>query len=231
MKRKPPVVDPTDMDHPHRRAGAELLRLQRGEALQLACSLCKDAATAWVSRAYRGGRLDAKCLGRFALVNPERPDLPWPAVVFLVASRTLGAELGQQAMLSLYLSPEGSWVCAVEPPTTLPDGTRRVVVAWEQYAGDAAGPPGVVNGDDASGTAPVSPATPSRPELTDDEPVDPPARVARRSGRNRPGTASDRKPPRRPRPPAAGLPASPPPPPAAQQRLELVLRLLRLLGE
>lgn len=228
MKRKSPVVDPADMDHPHRRAGAELLRLERGQALQLACSLCKDPATAWVSRAYRGGRLDVKCLGRFALVNPERPDLPWPAVVFLVASRTLGAELGQQAMLSLYLSPEGSWVCAVEPPTTLPDGSRRVVVAWEQYAGDAAGPPDVVNGDDASGTAPIVPVRPSRPESipADDEPVDPPVRAARRSPRTRPGTPARRRPA-----PASPAPTAPALTPPATQRLELVLRLLRLLGE
>lgn len=238
------------MDITHRRAGQELLGLSRQQALDLACTVCDRKRMGWVRSAYRAGQLDAKCLGRFLLENAERPDLRWPAVAFVVASRSVGGRPSQQALLSLYFGPDEKWSVADEEPVGMPDGERRLVVSWAQYSGDSKGLPGVVNGDDAGGQAELfSPERPvARPVAAqtippaasdDDGPPEPPPASARRrrTGTGTRGSAcpSARRPSVRAGPPRsspAASAAAPTPsvqPASLTPKQEILLRFLRLL--
>lgn len=226
------------MDIVHRRAVQALRALARDEALGLACTRCDSRESEWVRRAFHKGELLDKCLGVFSLHNPERPDLPWPAVVFLVRH----ARGPDQAMLSLYLGPDEVWTVVDEYPLEVEGGERRMPIDWSRYAGDPKGPPGVVNGDDA-GLPAGAPPTVVPPEVRRTGPASVPvaappgtprppssprsrggvARPSRgRNGGSRRGSPSAK--------PAAAAAAAPPASPATRpSRLELLVQLLRLL--
>lgn len=241
-----PAAVEVDWDAGFHPAIAAVEKLTRDGALDLACSLCVDEQVRWIARACRGKYLDAKCLGRFWLANNDRPDLKWPAVVFAVASKTRGMLVSQQALLMLYYGPDAKWTVCVEEPVERDDGTRGLVVRWEQYLGDAKGPPGIVNGDDAGGPSPERresvPASsaamapdsgnfaPSRPRSSPAPAQTPPAANGRvrRAGARRKAAARSPKSEGSPGTPSSGTAGIADSPAQMTPQQEFALRLLRL---
>lgn len=222
MKRKPEV----EPDVVHRRAGQLLASMTRDDLLSQAVACVRSPSLSWVRRAHAAGRLRSHCCGLFELLNHDRPDLPWPGVLFLV-----GVEAGPGspacASLCVYLGPDERWTVVEEEPVAVPEGGRRLLVNWAQYAGDPLGPPGVINGDAAEGEAVVD-VRRTDPQVSPAAPARGTPRPSRSSGSR--GGAARRSRPRkkgsRGGSPKAALPAE-----AASRpsRLELLVELLRRL--
>jgi hypothetical protein len=234
-------VIPYEPELAWRRAGDAVENISREDALHLACTLCDAGTCGWVRKAHlaREGALVAKCFGRFDLHNPERPDLPWPAIVFGVRQKSGPS----QALLMLYygIDPRHPnklcWQVNDEGPTDLPNGGRGIFVDVRRYTGNPKGPKGVVNGDDAGGPAVILGRPPSIPEpppppLQPSETAASPQRSRSRAG------AEVRRQARKCKPPAVEVarpstqtPDSGTPSVQPSAKMELVLRLLRLLQD
>lgn len=185
-----------------------LLELTRDQAARIAADRCP---VRWVRPADRAGVLEVLCLGRFDLVNPDRPDLPWPAVMFVFSRPAEGLHPAVCCKAALYWAPEGGWEVSADEPVETATG-RRLLIDWSQYRGDRDGPAGLVNGDKIEDVKPSrtasSPDT-SRPE-TARKPAAPPAAA---------------------RPSASPLPAAPRSSELLRLKLEIAARVLRLLEE
>ncbi len=198
-----------------------LLALTRDQAAAIAVQRCR---VPWVAKAARAKTLEVVCLGRFDLANPERPDLPWPSVVFLLSRPKLGVHPAVCCSVALYWSPDGDWETSDREPVETPTGDRRLLIDWSQFAGDPDGPPGLVNGDGvvpeagpaALWSAPSEAVSRGRPPAAPSAPMRAP--IARTS---EPG-------------PSAGLRSEPRPSSSDELRLlklRVVDRLLRWLEE
>lgn len=142
MPKERPALD--DLDRLAVLALDNLLQLTRDQAVQIVGVLCRDEEDpVWWGRALREQAADALCLGRFDIVNPDRADLPWPAVLIVLCRRALPGDPGRSAVAALYWSPS-----AEEWEVSVRDGSE---VDWAQFAGDLDGEPGLVNGDLARG--------------------------------------------------------------------------------
>ncbi len=186
-----------------------LLELTRDQAARIAADRCP---VRWVGPADRAGVLEALCLGRFDLVNPDRPDLPWPAVLFVFSRPKSGLHPAVCCKAALYMSPDGDWEVSADEPVETSTG-RRLLIDWSQYRGDRQGPPGLVNGDAMPEVRPSSRSAPARVE-------------------SRPSPAGT------PAGPSAAERTSPSPLPTARPsselqmlKLRVVERLLKLLDE
>lgn len=223
--------EPIDMDLVYVRAGRVLAGLTREQAIRLACEGASRQTAAWVRQAFRKDNLRVRCLGRFNLANPERPDLPWPALAFAVATKNPPHD---RCVLTLYWSPVGEWAVDDHGEVQRPDGSRGVWVDPRQYAGDLNGPPGLLNGDDAGPK--VSPERPDASPVQSPqlplpyEPTEspPPARTRPRAARKPRARKCIEASPEK-APPPCTTPA-PPSPSTMELRVRMLEALARLLG-
>lgn len=208
------VADESDLELMAEESARQLAELSRPSALRAACDRC---SLGWVRKAHREGTLEAKCLGRFDLVGAAAP---WPSVMFLVSDPGAPGRSPRLAAIALYVSPEGRWEVSDREPVR-----GKLAIDWRQYAGDHDGTPGVVNGDDATGTGPATVVSRARPPSDDPAPLPDTfdeAAPARPAGAVRRRPAARRKPSRGTR--------RPPDTSAGTSRADLLLALLRFLG-
>ncbi len=182
MPRKP-VLPADEQDVVVGDALDSLLSLTRDQAAAIAV---QKSRIAWVGKAARAGTLEVLCLGRFDLANPDRPDLPWPAVMFVLSRPQLGVHPAVCAKVALYWAPEGDWEVSEDEPVETAAGDRRLLIDWSQFVGDPDGPPGLVNGDGdvavRPGRPPVAPsAMKPRPRMPEPSPAAPPVSEPRPS--------------------------------------------------
>lgn len=221
-----PAVDITQLPFLRRKALEALGSITRAQALDIACLKCAESESDWVTPLYRAGAIESLCLGRFDLENGYDPQLPWPAIMFLVRGRPGGpGSRMRSCALAVHLSMEqaGVWVVSDGEPVTVSTEGGVLHINGRPFTGEPGGEAGVLNGDGGMVFRPSdplpAPADQQAPTHSNPAPARGQSRprTSRRTVRDRNVSARAERPtPSRVDPPA-------------QTRLALAVEFLRLL--